>query len=140
MEKKLEIEIDGVKFTAKLLEKDAPKTCRTIIKILPIESEAIHQIWSGEGIYIPCEHAFERLTVQSQRENATVYPGYGDVGWYSPDSEIFIVYGQVRWHTAEGPASCNVFAKIVDNLEKLREKGIKIRKEGAKKAYIKLKE
>ena len=137
MGEELEIQIGGVKFIAELLEREASKTCKTILEALPIESKALHHMWSGEGIYVPMPSG--KVAARLELENSTVYPSRGDVGWYSPEKEIFIIYGRARWHTLTGPAPCNVFARISENLKELREIGIKIHREGAKKARIKLK-
>ena len=47
----LEFERGGTVF-AELLEKKAPKTCRAILRALPVENKVIHAIWAGEEIFI----------------------------------------------------------------------------------------
>ncbi len=43
----LEFERGGTVF-AELLEKKAPKTCKAILRALPVENKVIHAMWAGE--------------------------------------------------------------------------------------------
>ncbi|MBI2773255.1 MAG: DUF3830 family protein, partial [Chloroflexi bacterium] len=40
-------------FTARLEEKDAPRTCEAMRALLPLRSRVIHVRWSGEAVWVP---------------------------------------------------------------------------------------
>jgi len=131
--KKLEIKIDDSVFLATMLEKKAPKTCKTVFNLLPLEGEVFHATWSGDMLFFKCHEVPSKL----EPENQTVYPSRGDVALNSNLKEIQIIYGQAQLRARFGPAPDNLFARITENLEGLEEIGKRIHREGAKKITIK---
>ena len=131
---KLEIKIDGTVFLAALLEEQAPKTCKVILNLLPLEGEVFHATWSGDMLFFKCREIPDKL----EPENLTVYPSRGDVALNSSLKELQIVHGQAQLRARFGPAPDNLFARITENLKGLEEIGKKIHCEGAKKITIKL--
>src|SRR5438034_5634955 len=57
-------------FRARLEEKDAPKTCAAVRKLLPLRSKLVHCRWSGESTWVPMGE--KRLGVDF--ENHTSHP------------------------------------------------------------------
>jgi hypothetical protein len=132
--KKLEIKIDGSVFLATILEEQAPKTCKAVLNLLPLEGEVFHATWSGDMLFYKCHEIPTKL----EPENQTAYPSRGDVALNSNLKEIHIVYGQAQLRARFGPAPDNLFARITENLKDLEEMGKRIHREGTKKIAVKL--
>lgn len=130
---KIEFERGGV-FTAKLLEDEAPKTCKTIKSRLPFEYRFQHSIVSGQAILcLPPDLTVER---ENQRV-AGILPGtlsflVKDEPVLVPD-EIYIAYGIFisRGLTVDAKQPVNVFAQIESNLDELKQIGRRILLQGA---------
>jgi hypothetical protein len=130
---KIEFEKGGV-FIAKLLENEAPKTCKTIKARLPFEYRFQHSIVSGQAILcLPPDLTVER---ENQRV-AGILPGtlsflVKDEPVLVPD-EIYIAYGIFisRGLTVDAKQPVNVFAHIESNLDELKQVGRRILLSGA---------
>ena len=139
----LEFERGGTVF-AELLEKKAPKTCKAILRALPVEHKVIHAIWAGEEIFLDSFTLPE--TLEFENETNTVEPG--DVACLSSyikrastykkgDTAFCIFYGKARPRRGIDEAvDVNVFAKIKD-IGAITKIGRRIRWEGAEKLSIK---
>ena len=129
----LEFEKGGV-FVARLLEADAPKTCRTITAKLPFAYRFHHSIVSGQALVtLPPELTLER---ENQRV-AGIPPGaltflVKDEPVLVPD-EIYIAYGIFisRGLTVDMKQPVNVFAQIETNLDELARVGRRVLMQGA---------
>jgi hypothetical protein len=124
--------------TAILLEKEAPVTCDTFWKNLPIEHEAVHSSWSGECILVvPCG---VEVPEGERGENETIFVGPGEIALFTPVQELLVFYGrgQPRWRS--GPTPSTVFARIIDGLEKFASICQTMPKEGSKTMIIQRKE
>jgi len=130
--KKLEIKIDDSVFLAAMLEEQAPKTCKAVLNLLPLEGELFHATWSGDMLFFKCHEIPAKL----EPENQTIYPSRGDVGLNSNLKELQIVYGQAQLRARFGPAPDNLFARITENLKALEEIGKRIHREGAKRITV----
>ena len=130
---KLEFENGGV-FHARLLEKEAPKTCATIKACLPFAYRFHHSIVSGQALVtLPPDITVER---ENQRV-AGIPPGtlsflVKDDPVLVPD-EIYIAYGLFisRGLTVDMKQPVNVFAQIEENLDELMKVGRRVLMEGA---------
>ena len=130
---KLEFEKGGV-FYARLLEKEAPKTCSTIKARLPFEYRFHQSIVSGQAL-VTLPHD---LTVERENQRvAGIPPGaicflVKDEQVLVPD-EIYIAYGLFisRGLTVDMKQPVNVFAQIEDNLKELMKVGKRVLLEGA---------
>jgi hypothetical protein len=132
--KKLEIKIDNSVFSAVMLEEQAPKTCKAVLNLLPLEGEIFHATWSGDMLFL--KH--HEIPAKLEPENQTIYPSRGDIGLNSNLKEIQIIYGQAQLRARFGPAPDNIFARISEDMEGLAEIGKKIHREGAKKIAIRI--
>lgn len=130
---KVEFEKGGT-FVARLLEEDAPLTCKAIEAHLPFAYRFHHSMVSGQAVVtLPPD-----LTVP--RENQWVVgvkPGaitflVRDVPVLVPD-EIYIVYGlfMSRGLTVNAYQPVNVFAQIEDDLDELVIVGRRVLMNGA---------
>src|SRR3954465_11330977 len=118
----LEIEAGGARFEARLEEGSAPQTVAAFRRLLPLESKLIHARWSGEACWIP----FGTLDVGIGPENATAYPGPGELLLYPggiSEMEILFPYGPTQFASKAGVLAGNHFATIVKGGEQLRELG-----------------
>jgi hypothetical protein len=130
---KIEFEKGGV-FVARLLEKEAPKTCRVIRAKLPFTYRFHHSIVSGHALVtLPPDLTVER---ENQRV-AGIPPGtlsflVRDEPVLVPD-EIYIAYGIFisRGLSVDMKQPVNVFARIEDKLDELAQVGRRVLMQGA---------
>jgi hypothetical protein len=130
---RIEFEKGGV-FHARLLESEAPKTCRRIAARLPFAYRFHHSIVSGQALVtLPPDLTMPR---ENQRV-AGIPPGalsflVRDTAVLVPD-EIYIAYGIFisRGLTVDAKQPVNVFAQIDDELQSLRTVGQRILMHGA---------
>ena|SRR5438045_1795944 len=126
----LEIDVAGIAFSARLEEEAAPNTVAAFRRLLPLDSKLIHARWSGESCWVP----FGELDVGVGPENATSYPGRGELLLYPggvSETEILFPYGPTRFASKAGVLAGNHFATIVDGAEQLRELGPRVLWQGA---------
>ena len=139
--KKIEIEFSrGGRFTAELLERDAPKTCDAIWNHLPLELEVYQTTNSGQGIY-------GYIDFRIAPENPQVLglaPGTVVAGGVNPQSlnEIIISYGlfvPFHWSVASY-LPVNPFAKIGEGLDELAKVGQRLHRQGLERISIRKRE
>lgn len=145
MEKEIEIVIDGKVFTATLLWDRAPKTCRAVLGVLPldhtttIDGGAVHSSWAGDVIM--ARWPFDKLPLEVAPENQTIYLREGICTWktYHIDdvhlNEIYICYRYGYGHAWWGSNPTNDFAKIGDKLDELAKVGEDIYMGGGRKTF-----
>lgn len=145
---KIKFPEEGVEAVADLNKEDAPVTCQVIRKALPIEGDAIHDIWSGQIVFTFLEPT-RVIPLEGITRSGAVLPS--DVFyWYAPEnylhgrpygrsgySEIGIAYGRDSMPTStRGPKRVNVFANITEGLDALAEICNRMIYEGKKKLVI----
>jgi len=141
--KKLKIEFErGGEFYARLMEEEAPKTCKTLLDRMPLEFRFWQSIVSGHAmVTIP-----ENLTVEPENQRTIGCPA-GTLAFLVQDpprnvpDEIYIAYGPYfvsRCSYIEMQQPVNIFAQIEDDLEELQKVGKRILMEGAEKVKISL--
>lgn len=126
-------------FEATLLEKQAPVTCATLSKHLPLKAPAMHAAWSGECIFVPDDRSGVLWDVeQIPPENKTIYGSAGDVAWNTDPAfkEICITWGQSQYRYNAGPMVLNLFARITEKLEELENVCNEIRRTGTKEVLV----
>jgi len=130
---KLEFEKGGT-FTARLLEDEAPKTCKTVKERLPFEYRFYQSIVSGQAmVTLPPD-----LTVERENQYvAGILPGaicflVKDEPVLVPD-EIYIAYGIFisRGLTVDMKQPVNLFAQIETDLAELKMVGQRVLMNGA---------
>jgi hypothetical protein len=126
----LRISVGSLKFTARMEEADAPKTCEAFSKLLPFRNKIIQTRWSGEAAWIPLGD----FQIGVGYENHTSYPAPGQIllypGGYS-ETEILFPYGSTCFASKLGQLAGNHFLTIVTGNEQLRELGRLVLWEGA---------
>ena len=115
----LRITAGPFRFTARLEEELAPKTCAAFRELLPYRQKLIHARWSGEACWIP----LGEFALGVGFENHTSHPAPGDVlfypGGYS-ETELLIAYGPCSFASRMGPLAGNHFMTLLDSRDRLR--------------------
>ena len=139
---KLMFEKGGV-FYARLLEKEAPKTCATIKARLPFQYRFHQSIVSGQALVtLPPD-----LTVERENQRVAGTP-LGTIAFLVKDEpvlvpdEIYIAYGLFisRGLTVDMKQPVNVFAQVEENLDELMKVGKRVLMEGAEVVRFSLEE
>ncbi len=127
---------------ARLLEREAPSTCRALWERLPLEAETIHALVSGCELYI----LFPWHGPPPPRENSTVCTDAGDLffyyaPWYSEGAsstgEIAIYYDRDSIPTGgAGLMAGNLFATIVTQRAAFADACEAIWREGAERLIV----
>jgi hypothetical protein len=137
---RLEFEKGGV-FYARLLEKEAPKTCTAIKAHMPFEYRFHQSIVSGQALVtLPPD-----LTVERENQRVAGIPA-GTISFLVKDEpvlvpdEIYIAYGLFisRGLTVDMKQPVNVFAQIEENLDELMKVGKRVLMEGAEIVHFSL--
>ena len=126
----LKITIGEHVFKAKLHTDKAPETCRMLMEKMPIKGKAIQARWSGEAAWLQ----MDPLGVEAPQENATSYPGPGQLLYYPggvSEKEILIPYGSAIFASKFGLLPGNHFATIVKGVESLEKMGETVLWKGA---------
>ena len=131
MVRQIEIEFErGGKFTATLLDDEAPQTCKILWEHLPIEGSAAQARYGGEEFFF-------KTNLEIEPENQKTNFSAGDIA-FNPDPKwkaMITYYGNnIRVSTPFNHA-----AKISENLEKLKAIGERIWLKGAEKIYVRRK-
>jgi hypothetical protein len=129
----LKITVGDLVFTAETHSEKTPETCRMLNEIMPIMGSLIQARWSGEAAWLQ----MDPYGVEAPQENATSYPGPGQLLYYSggiSEKEMLFPYGSAIFASKFGLLPGNHFATIIEgNLEKL---GLKVLWEGAQDIII----
>lgn len=124
-----------LRFTARLEERDAPRTVAAIRKMLPLRTKVIHCRWSGESTWIPMGD----LKTGLEFENHTSHPAPGMLLLYPgglSETEMLIPYGSTMFASKVGQLAGNHFATVVEGHDQLRELGRLTLWEGAQDVVI----
>ena len=133
---------EGVAASARLLQEQAPDTCRAVVDALPAAGSARHGIYSGSEVYLVLAEL-----LAPPREHATTIVGPGDVGFLTVEKGsgygIEEAYSEVCWFydldampsMPEGPIAVNVFAQLHD-ADPFLAVCRRMRMEGAKRLEI----
>ena len=131
----LTIQVGTLRFTARLEEKDAPRTVAAVRKMLPLKTKVIHCRWSGESTWIPMGD----LQTGLEFENHSSHPAPGMVLLYPggiSETEMLLPYGSTMFASKVGQLAGNHFATIVEGLDQLKELGRRTLWNGAQDILI----
>lgn len=118
----LPVMIGDQRFSGRLRDDLAPRTCKRFRALLPFSERMIHVRWSGEACWIP----LGGLDLGVDYENATSHPSPGEMIFYPgpiSETEILLAYGGVRFASKAGQLAGNPFLTIVDGLDRLAQIG-----------------
>lgn len=129
----------GGRLIADLLDADAPDTAAAFWKDLPMREICEHAKFSGFVISILPDldvHKAENSRAIGVLPGQILFnPHLNNATWHK--REIAIVYGVAAMRDSFGYAPFNLVANIVDDLDLLREIGIRIHHEG--REYLEIK-
>lgn len=138
--RKIEIEVEGLKVVAGLLEEEAPRTCKAFLTLFPYEGEVRHMRWSGDGF----QTHHPRITKMAEdnklvMENFTVLSARGDITYWVRDNGLFFCYGYMYSKGNTGDEPGNLFAYVLPEYHAtLYEIGESVYRDRVKKIRIKL--
>ena len=131
----IDIRVASFRFTARLEDQRAPKTCAALLRILPLKSSMIQARWSGESGWIPLGD----LDLGFAYENATSHPAPGELLFYAgglSETEILFPYGATLFASRVGQLAGNHFATIEKGREQLAELGRQVLWKGAQEVTL----
>ena len=138
--KKIEIDVEGLRVVAGLLENEAPKTCQAFLSVLPYEGELFHMRWSGDGFQT--HHPRLEKMAEEHRlvmENFTVLAARGDILFWVRDRGLFFCYNYMYSKGITGEEPANLFAHVQpEYYPTLYEIGRKVYTQGKAKVTIRL--
>jgi hypothetical protein len=137
-ERRIEIELDGVVVTARLLDEVSPKTCGAMWDALPYEDRVTHGKWSGAMFHTNTPIV---LGVWDGRyphgiEGRCAFQAPGEVVYYEPAKEFAVAYGEAQFSWQTGPLFVTPVAVIEDELTAFAQKGEELLWRGAKRFVI----
>ncbi|MEO8450107.1 MAG: DUF3830 family protein [Gemmatimonadota bacterium] len=124
------IDVESLRFRARLESDKCPATCAAFLAQLPWESRLVQARWSGESAWIP----LGALDLGVGIEAATSTPSPGDLLFYPKgvsETEILFPYGITRFASKFGTLEGNHFLTIIEGAEQLEELGRRVLWEGA---------
>lgn len=110
----------GESIVVEMLDDESPKVCELVWNMLPIETKAIHGMYSGAEVFVMVDQpqpAPQENLVQLPLPGELLYfydPSVGAVGAKRPVGEVVFVYGRgVVLRAHEGvPTHCSLFARV----------------------------
>jgi hypothetical protein len=141
MARRVEIELDGVVVTARLLEEQSPKTCERMWEALPYEDRVTHGKWSGQMFHTntPIDLDVPGSMPPFDIESPSAYQSPGDVVYYRPAKEYAVAYGESRFCWESGPLFVTPVARIEGDFTEFAKKAAEMVSKGAKRFVIRRK-
>ena len=140
-DRRIEIELDGVVVTARLLEEKSPKTCDLMWAALPYEDRVTHAKWSGAMFHTntAIDLPFGDGSYPFGMESPTAFQSPGEVVYFRPAKEFAVAYGESQFSWQTGPLFVTPVAMIEDDLREFAKKGDELVWKGAKRFVIRRK-
>lgn len=145
---RLSIPSEAFETTVTLLEDEAPATCGSIRKIMPVDGRLMHCASSGQESVIELQGE-QRVRIEPENWVTNYIPGdvlywfsqWGDMQYFKGkrmNAEICFIYGRhVRLRDLNlRETSANLFGRIDSKLDEFAEISKKTRMEGVKRTVI----
>ena len=126
----IEIKVASYRFSARLEDQRAPRTCAAFLRMLPLKGSLIQARWSGEAAWVPLGD----VELDLAYENATSHPAPGDLLLYAgglSEIEILFPYGATLFASRVGQLAGNHFATIEKGRDQLSDIGRQVLWKGA---------
>ncbi|HSE94785.1 MAG TPA: DUF3830 family protein [Methylomirabilota bacterium] len=138
MARRIEIELDGVVVTARLLEERAPRTCEAMWHALPYEDRVTHAKWSGAMFHTNTPVLLGTWDGRYPHgiEGRCAFQAPGEMVYYEPAKEFAVAYGEAQFSWQTGPIFVTPVAVIEDDLTAFARKGEELVWKGAKRFVI----
>ena len=129
---KLDVEFDGVRFGATLLDSLAPKTAAEFTKILPLDGRAWNDSLSGEVLRF--EHEIPLSVAEPENGKFMLWPGYF---YYHPAKrELRFCWGQGSVHNLSAVEKLTPIAALDGDWSEFKKRAQGQLTEGAKRLVI----
>ncbi len=140
-QRRIEIELDGVVVTARLLSERAPETCDLMWAALPYEDRVTHAKWSGQMFHTntPIDLPVGDGSYPLGIEGRTAFQQPGMVVYYRPAKEFAVSYGDAQFSWETGPLFVTPVAQIEDDLTEFAKKADELMWKGAKRFVMRRK-
>jgi len=145
---RISVPAEGFETTATLLDSEAPVTCGSVRKILPVEGSLLHASSSGNETLIELGGE-KRVRIEPENWVFSFVPGdvlywhslWGDGKFLKgsrENAEIVFIYGRnvVLRDLALRATAANLFARFDSGLDEFAALSKRIRLEGAKRLVI----
>jgi hypothetical protein len=126
----IDIRVADLRLTARLETASAPRTCATLVALLPLQGHLLQARWSGESAWVPLGD----LDLGLPGENLTRHPAPGHLLLYPgglSETEILFPYGATLFASRVGQLAGSHFATIEGGREHLAEIGRRVVWHGA---------
>ena len=137
----IEIELEGVVATARLLDERAPETCGLMWKALPYEDRVTHAKWSGAMFHTntPIDLPVGDGSYPFGMEGRCAFQAPGEVVYFRPAKELAVAYGESQFSWQTGPLFVTPVAMIEHGLPEFAKKAEELIWKGAKRFVIRRK-
>jgi hypothetical protein len=137
--RKVDVEFDGVRLTATLLDDEYPKAARAFARLLPLQGRASNSMWGAAvtRLYPESPHRPRRLAVAALEPGTTFHwPGYI---YYDPaDGAVCVCYGDAAEGVQGHPIPLIPVACLDGDIAPYAERAQRQLMEGAKPMSIAL--
>jgi hypothetical protein len=132
--RKIELELEGVKTVARLLDDHAPKACQALWEALPFEDDVTHGRWSGGRLHT---HNHPKLAVDDGVvENPSVFQAPGDIVLAPSTNELMVVYAPGNFRPYLEVTAANHVGRIDGDFSAFARKVERLQWEGAKHLVV----
>lgn len=129
---KLDVEFDGVRVTATLLESAAPRTVAEFQRILPLEGRAWNDSLSGEVTRFESEIPLN--ITEPENGKFMLWPGY--FYYYPAKRELRVCWGQGSVHILSGVEKLTPIAALDGDWSEFKKRAQSQLTEGAKRLVL----
>jgi len=131
---RIEIELDGVVVTARLLVELSPRTCAAMWAALPYTDRVTHGKWSGAMFHTntPIDLGVWDGRYPHGIEGRCAFQAPGEVVYYPPAREFAVAYGEAQFSWQTGPLFVTPVAAIEGDLTDFVAKAAELVWMGAK--------
>jgi hypothetical protein len=138
--RKVEIDFDGVRLTATLLEESHPGAARAFAKALPLKGQATNSAWAGAmtRFWVASDPKGRVMLDTTADEPGTVFHWPGYVYYGSQDHGVRICYGDAAEGVCGQPMPLVPLARIDGSVAPYAEKARSQLMEGAKPMSVRL--
>ena len=120
----------GGRIAATLLEARAPRTCREVLKALPVDAQVIHAMWAGEEVF------FSGFPGEFEYEQPTKDVAPGALAMVPRSSSFCIFYGRaIPRGAVDQDIDVTVFGQA-DDVVAMAAIGKRVRMKGAERITI----
>jgi hypothetical protein len=138
--RRIEVEVEGVRATYRLLDEWAPKTTGLIWEALPMEDVLLrHAKLSGDAVFLVAESPlFKALPETNELAVTSIYRGYIVANLHPDQSnmELLLPYGLAEYRWPDGRHYVTPVAELVSDGQELTARFQQTWTEGAKKITL----